>query len=221
MRTYHKLSLAKAVKLSSPKPILELSESQIEQLRGYGKILLVVLALSSVLTIAAVMPGALAAIKIFQKLKLGEKSNYQQKTLKITKTFYYLRQKGYIKTFFERGEHRIVLTEKGLRRISELKYEALFIPKPKKWDRKFWQVAADIPTKYRSGADSFRLKVKKLGLFPLQRTLWFYPFDLRNEIDFASRFYRIESYVTVMRVDKLDPADKKTIREYFEEKGLI
>jgi len=221
MRAYSKIPLAKLVKQSSSKPIVEISDIQIEKLKSYGEILLAVIALSGVLTVAVVMPGALGALRIFQKLQPRRRLNHQQKTCKVARTFYYLRKKGYIETIFEKNDWKIIITKKGNDRIRELKYETISIPKTKSWDGKFWQVAADIPTKYRSGADAFRLKIKKLGLFALQRTLWFYPFDPRKEIEFVSRFYGIEPFVTVMRIDKLDPADKKVVKEYFKEKNLI
>jgi DNA-binding transcriptional regulator PaaX len=167
------------------------------------------------------MPCALWDLRIFQKLHLRKKLNYQQRTYKVARTFYYLKKRGYIRTVFEKNKWKVIVTRKGRDKIRGLRYEILSIPKSESWDGKFWQVAADIPTKYRSGADAFRIKIKKLGLFPLQRTLWFYPYDLREEIGFISRFYKIESFVTVMRVDKLDPADKKVIRGHFREAELI
>jgi len=201
--------------------MVELSEIQIEKIKNYGEVLLVIIALSAVLTVTAVMPGALGALKIFQKVRFRKRLNYRQKTRKLTRTFYYLKKKGYIKTVLEQNKWKIIVTKRGRSRMNEIKYENMIIPKPKSWDGKFWQVAADIPTKYRNSADAFRLKAKKLNLFPLQRTLWFYPFDLRKEIEFVSYFYGIGPYVTIMRVDKLDPADKKVIKEYFKKAGLI
>lgn len=221
MRFYKKASLAGSIKQVSSKPVIELSEIQIEKLNNYGEMLLAVIAISGVLTVAAVIPGAFAAFKIFQKIHLRKKFNYQEKTLKITKTFYYLKRKGYIKTYFEQNGLKIIITEKGKNRINKLKYESLSIPKPHHWDRKFWQVAADIPTKHRNAADAFRWKIKNLGLLSLQRTLWFYPFDPRKEIELISNYHNISPFVTVMRIDRLDPADERTIKEYFVKKEII
>lgn len=221
MRTYQKLSLAKTIRMSSPKPIIDLSEDQIRRIKSYGEILLAVIALSTVFTVAAVMPGALATLKIFQKLKFRKRLDNNQKTLKITKTFYYLKRKGYIKTVWDNNRFIFIITKKGKRRINKLRYETLFIPRPKTWDGKFWQVAADIPTKYRNAADAFRSKIKKLGLFSLQRTLWFYPFDPRKEIEIVSKLHKIDLFVTVMRVDKLDAYDKRVIKNHFVKTGLI
>lgn len=221
MKIYKKIPLTKLIKQSYPKPAIEISEIQIEKLKSYGEILLAIIALSGLLTVVTVMPGALAALKIFQKLHLRKRLSYQQRTYKLAKTFYYLKKKGYVETIFKNNNWQVFITKKGNNRIRELKFDTISIPRPKFWDRKFWQIAADIPTKYRNGADAFRLKIKKLGLFPLQRTLWFYPFDPRKEIEFVSRFYGIESYVTAMRVDKLDPADRKNIKEHFQKIGLI
>jgi len=218
---YRKNSIAGSLKKNSPKPTFELSEAQIEKLKSYGQVVLAILALASVLTVAAVAPGAIGALRPFLKLKGRKRMDYDKSISKVNKTFYYLRRKGYIKFHFQAGQYRIILTKKGKEKIKELSFNTIYIPKPTSWDGKFWQVAADIPTKYRIGADAFRRKIKELGFFALQRTLWFHPFDPRKEIEFVADFFGIASFVTVMKIDKFDPADEKLMKDYFQKNNIV
>ncbi|OGE84822.1 MAG: hypothetical protein A3J48_01250 [Candidatus Doudnabacteria bacterium RIFCSPHIGHO2_02_FULL_46_11] len=95
------------------------------------------------------------------------------------------------------------------------------MPKAAKWDGRWWAVLADIPVKDRVWADQFRVKVKTLGFYPLQRTVWFYPFDPRDEIDFVAEFYHVYRFVTVIRVDKLNENDRQTLQKYFRDQKII
>jgi hypothetical protein len=221
MKPYSKASIAAGVKEYSPKPIAELSDEQIGRIKAYGQVLLGIIAIAGVLTVTAVAPSALSALKLFMKLRYKRKLNYKESTKKVTKSFYYLKENGYIKLRQEKDGYRIILTKKGLVKAQEANFNAITIKKPAVWDGKFWQVAADIPTKYRSGADVFRRKTKELGLFPLQRTLWFYPFDPREEINLVAKICGISSFVTAMKIEKFDPADKKTIKKHFKKLSII
>lgn len=221
MRQYKKLSLIGAVEQSSPRPIVKISEKQMEMLKGYSQALLAIIAIAGVISIAAVMPGALAAFKLFCKLRRTKINDYSERNLKITKTFCYLKRRGLIDIIRKNKCFKVRLTKKGLTEYRKLEFRALSIPRDDRWDNKFWQVAADIPTKHRRGADAFRKKIKILGLFALQRTLWFYPYDPRREIELISRFYDILPFVTVMKIEMFDPADYRVIKKYFRDNSII
>jgi len=48
-----------------------------------------------------------------------------------------------------------------------------------------------------------------------------YPFDPRREIDYVSTYYRINGFVTVMEVARVDPSDKKVLVKHFREAGIL
>lgn len=221
MESKRKLYLSDVVFNSIPKPKIEFSDEQLAKLNNYGQILLCILAVAGIVTIAVLMPSALFTIKTFHKLRGLKKFSYEEKRRKVRNTFYYLKAKGFIDILSVGKDYRISLTEKGREAVKKINFENISIPKPDSWDGKFWQIAADIPTKFRNNADCFRRKIKKMGLFTLQRTLWFYPFDPRREIRLVSQIYSISDFVTAMKIEILDPADKKQIRKYFKEKRLI
>jgi hypothetical protein len=83
-------------------------------------------------------------------------------------------------------------------------------------------VAADIPTKdHRQGADLLRRKLKQMGFYPLQRSLWFYPFDPRPEIEFICREFGVANFVTVMEINRLDVQDEKLLKKHFSKLGKL
>ena len=221
MGSYNNHSFASLVRKQSERPLFEIPEQEMKKLKSVAQILIIVLTITGLITVTAVMPGFLSVIKTFYRIRKIKWPKYEEKNKKITKTFYYLKGKGYIKMYKLDKNFKIGLTRKGKLWANKLQKSIISIPKDQHWDKKYWQVAADIPTKYRSGADAFRREIIKLGLFRLQRTLWFYPFDPRREIELIARKYFISSFVTVMKIEILDPSDRKCIQKHFKEKGVI
>ena len=175
MNPYQKLPITTVIQKAVPKPLLELTPQRIEKIKSFGEVMLIILRLSTIITMTAVAPNAIQALKIFEK-KRNIKSTHKDRAKKVARTFYYLKHRNYV-IFKRKGrDYHIHLRHKGLKQIRRLEFNNLVIPKPKSWDGKFWLVAADIPTKYKTGADMMRSKIKELKLYPLQRTLWFYPY---------------------------------------------
>ena len=108
------------------------------------------------------------------------------------------------------------LTEKAQRFMGKIGFRTIQIKKPKLWDKKWWLVAADIPTKeYRLGADQFRKKLKSMNFYFFQKSLWIYPFDPRKEIKFIAVTYGIEKFITVMEINHLDMEDESKAKQFF------
>lgn len=222
MDPYVKLPLASAFRRAAPKPAFQISEGQMEKLKTFNNVLLGILAGAGILTMMVLAPNALQALDIFQKNHRRRPLGRRERERKVIRSFYYLRVKGQI-AFRQKGEdYEVILTKKGKRQIKQLNFETLAISKPAHWDGKWWQVAADIPTKhYRRGADALRSKLKQMGFYPLQRTLWFYPYDPRLELEFIAQTYGIHPFVTTMKIAELDESDERVIRAYFKKQAII
>lgn len=221
MHAYQKQTLTKALEKNLPQKAFRLDEGQIQQLKSAGQIVLALAAAAGVVAVAAVAPNALKLFKTVPALRRGlRKTN--RPAARIAQTFYYLKRRGYINLLPKDGEILMELTQKGRKRILEMSFENLSIAKEKAWDGKWWFVLADIPTKdYRSQADALRRKIRQLGLYPLQRTVWVYPFDPADEIAFVSGRLLIDRFVTILRADKIEEDDEKVLVAHFKDVGVI
>lgn len=111
-------------------------------------------------------------------------------------TLAYLRRRRYIDYREERdGTATVVLTEDGRRRALRYKFSALTLPKTRHWDGKWRIVIFDIPEKKRRGRDALRGKMRKLGCVLLQKSVWAWPYECRNEIDFIAETFGTGPYV--------------------------
>jgi len=220
VKSYFKQSIAQIIDESVPEPILELTDERIEKLKTVSDIVMSVLSIASILTLTVVAPNAIQLLKVFQKSK-GRKYSTKHNKEKILRTFYYIRNKGYIDFRRNDKDYEIVITEKGNKKIKNLKFNTLVISNPKSWDGKFWQIAVDIPVKYKTSADYFRMKLKELRCYPLQRSLWFYPHDPRGEVEFIAKTYGVANYITFMKIERMEQDDKEILKTYFKESLII
>jgi hypothetical protein len=202
---------------------LVLEPRQITALKSAADIVLAIIASAGIISIAILAPNAFKALQpIFKAGKTGRRFSTKEKARKAAKVVYYLKRHNLVKMKRESGEWKIFLSRLGKTRYYSLGIEVLRVPSVKKWDKKWWQVAADIPTKeYRQGADLLRKKLKQLYFFPLQRSLWFYPYDPRREIEFISNHYSVANYVTVMEINRLDKDDEDKLIRYFSKLNIL
>jgi len=194
-----------------------LADAQIEKLRIAGEIALALIAVGGVITLSAVAPNIFIALdKLFFRKYPYKRFTRKERENRVGRVFYYLKEHKMIKLRKTGRDFRIMLTSFGTKRVEKIDFDHLIITKPRKWDGMWWQVAADIPTKkYKRGADLLRDKLREMGFFSLQRTLWFYPYDPRSEIEWIVDNFGIERFVTVMEINRLDTDDESRMKSYF------
>jgi len=127
-------------------------------------------------------------LKAFKRWRKSKKYNRR----KVYDAFHQLRKKGAIK--IERKEHQVYirLTEEGKKLAGCLQIDALKIKRPKKWDKKWRIIIFDISELKRLYRDAFRGKLKELGFYPLQKSVWICPFDCRDEIELLREFFGLK-----------------------------
>ncbi len=128
---------------------------------------------------------------------------------KIQDTFYNFKRRGLIE--IERKNHQIYihLTKEGEKRAGWMQINALKIIKPSKWDRKWRLVIFDIAQLKRTYRDAFRGKIKELGFFPLQKSVWIYPFDCEAEIKLLREFFGLsENEIRIIIAEKIGDDSK-------------
>ncbi len=224
MKVYNKLTITAAINTALPKKRLELSERQISRLKTAAQIILALGAAAGAVALAVMAPnagrllGQVGPNRSFIQSK-ERRTAYKHQVLK---SLYYLKQRGDIELIQQGNDYLMKITQKGRKKIQKMRLGTLAIKRPSFWKGRWWLVLADIPSKpFRSRADLFRNKLKELQFYPLQRTVWVYPFDPRDEVDFISAFYNLERFVTCMEVSKMDPSDEKLVYDFFYKSGLL
>jgi len=108
---------------------------------------------------------------------------------KVYDTFYNLKRQGCIRIENKNHQIYISLTEKGKKRAGWFQIDNLKIKRPKKWDGKWRIIVFDIAELKKTHREAFRGKLKELGFYPLQKSVWVHPFVCKDEIDLLRDFF--------------------------------
>lgn len=108
----------------------------------------------------------------------------------------------------------IVLSEKGKTKALNYSFEDMVIQKKNTWDKKWRIVLFDIPEHLRKKRDALRNKLKQLVFFEFQKSVFAYPYDCKDEIDFIIEFLEIRPYVRYIVAESLD--NELHLKKYFK-----
>ncbi|MCD6085658.1 CRISPR-associated endonuclease Cas2 [bacterium] len=97
----------------------------------------------------------------------------------------------------------IVLTEKGKTKALEGKIDELEIEIPKTWDKLWRVVIFDIPEKKKKARDALRRKLKELGFLEFQKSVFIFPYECKDEIEFIVEIFEIRKYVRYLIVKEI------------------
>ena len=101
------------------------------------------------------------------------------------------------------GTITLVLTDKGKLRALTYKFQQMKI-EGTGWDGKWRIVVFDIPEKLRKGRDALREKIKELGFYELQKSVFVSPYECENEINFIIEFFDLRKYVRFGLLETID-----------------
>jgi hypothetical protein len=166
--------------------------------------LLMFLAIGAVACGGAVLPGILKAIKDFSDDKNWQ-NQFSKK--KMSNAFAYLKHKKLIEIIVDDGKKtKVLLTNKGQKRVREYSIDTLEIKKPAKWDGKWRILIFDIPSKpkiYNLAREALRGKIKELGFYQMQKSTWVYPYECEDELLFIAEAFEVQKHIEILTVEKM------------------
>lgn len=177
----------------------------------YPKVKDTLLALAKVgsIGLAFAFPGAVAEIS---SLIFGENSSYS--SWRTQKTLRQLEKQKYVSIRDNpNGTITVKITKKGYTRALTYELDTMTLKKPKSWDGKWRVVIFDIPNKYKKVRDIFRTRLKQLGLYQLQESVYITPYKCFGEIEFLREIYGVVFTVQYLLVEKVE--DDSFLKEHF------
>ncbi len=178
-----------------------------------SKDILFSLALAGVITIAVTSPFFLINLaKFFIRNRKYLKKEYDEH--KVAKTFERLKRNRLIILKETDGKFTVELTEKGRRKLEEIKLDDMAIKIPSVWDKKWRIIIFDIPEKqHKKARNALRDKLQKLGFYQLQKSVWALPYPCEKEVQFLCDLFGINQFVNIIIADKI--YNDIILRKYF------
>ncbi|MCL5011173.1 MAG: hypothetical protein M1127_03130 [Patescibacteria group bacterium] len=111
------------------------------------------------------------------------------------------------------GEFIVRISDKGKKRIQQIVIDDLKNKKPKQWDGVWRVVIFDIPEWQRYGRAALRWKMKDLGFYQLQKSVWVFPYDCEKEIELLANFFAVYEYVNFIEAKRISDSEK--LKKFF------
>ena len=102
------------------------------------------------------------------------------------------------------GTISLILAEEGKNKILKYNLDKIEIKKPIQWDKLWRLVIFDIPEDKNMGRKALGAKLKELGFYPMQKSVFIHPYECKDEIDFIIEMFELAPYVRFLRVKDVD-----------------
>lgn len=101
------------------------------------------------------------------------------------------------------GTSTLVLSGKGKVRALTYRFGEMQI-QTGHWDGKWRIVAFDVPEKLKPTREALRRKLRELGFYEFQKSVFVFPYECKDEIDFIIEFFNMRPYVRYGTLETID-----------------
>lgn len=152
------------------------------------------------------MPGLGRLAPLFLKYNARSRRRFNQ-SLKT------LEKKKLVRVYIKDGKEVVEITQAGKLKVLEYDLEDMKLVVPKKWDGWWRIVMFDIPQSKKQARDAVSRKIKELGLYPIQKSVFVSPYLCKNEIDFVGEFFGVRENIIYIKAKEIQGVKK--LKQYF------
>jgi len=173
-----------------------------------AKTLLAIAAVGGAVAVAAMAPNAVGAIgKSWERRGFFNKREFQRASS-------YLKQRKYaVITPNGEGKYTVKITDKGMLRVARQVLNGFAIARPQHWDGWWRVIIFDISDKHKNERNLFREKLKMLGFYKLQESVFVIPYPCEEELRFLISILNISGYVRFIKTQHI--SEDGDLKAYF------
>lgn len=183
-----------------------------------SRALLVALGIGGIIVTGAVAPNLLGALKRLSQLKEAVHSeDEREQKKKALKSFAYLLKRGLVKKEYRGRQLYISLSPLGRKMAKKYRIDFLNIARMKRWDGKWRMVLFDIEEDRKVTREALRGKLKELGFFQIQKSVWVHAFPCEEELSVLQQFFDLQdAEFMCFEVRGLPKVIKESAKKHFQ-----
>ncbi|EKD91167.1 MAG: hypothetical protein ACD_30C00040G0012 [uncultured bacterium] len=175
-----------------------------ENKKEVAKNILMALGILGIIPMVMLAPGLAKILPLLQKID----------TARINQELKRLHKRGLVEIIkHKNGITSIKLTKKGKEKLKRYEIDNLKTEKPTKWDKKWRIIIFDISIKKNFARDLLRRRMKKLGFYKLQSSVFVHPYPCYEIVIFIREYFDVNDEVKYIEAEKIENDDK--LIEYF------
>ncbi|MBI2011916.1 hypothetical protein HYS91_04060 [Candidatus Daviesbacteria bacterium] len=169
-----------------------------EKQKDIAKNIILALGIVGAVSMIMIAPGLAKAIPLLAKIDVR----------RINQEIKRLNKRGLVEIIKRKNKVPLIkLTKEGEKKLSRYQIDKLEIERPKKWDGKWRLVVFDIPITKNYSRAVLRKKMKNLGFYKLQSSVFVHPFPCFEVLKFIRDYFGVSKEVEYMEVNSLESQD--------------
>ena len=164
-------------------------------------------ALTSFVLAMVVAPGLGKLVPLFKRgMRARERGRLRQSIQRLEK-------KKLVRIYTKNGIEVVEITQEGRKRVLEYNLNTMKLKAPPRWDGWWRIVMFDIPENQKVARNAVSRKIKELGLYPIQKSVFVSPYLCKNEIDFVGEIFGVRENIIYIKAKEIQGVKK--LKEYF------
>ena len=106
------------------------------------------------------------------------------------------------------GRDVVEITTQGKKKVLDYSLDDMQLNTKQKWDGKWRMVMFDIPETRKNARNAVSYKIKEIGMYPIQKSVFIFPYPCKDEIDFVGEMYGIRKNIIYIEATHIDSAEK-------------
>ena len=159
------------------------------------------LAMGGFIVMCLAMPNLAQVVDLFKPRSSRDRYRVRQAVKRLQKN-------NMVRIINRNGREVIELTTHGKKRVLDYDIENMQLETKKKWDGKWRIVMFDIPQTKKKARDAVSFKIKEIGMYPIQKSVFVFPHTCKDEIDFVGEIFGVRNNIIYIEAIHIDGAEK-------------
>ncbi|MEK7568933.1 MAG: hypothetical protein AAB497_02370 [Patescibacteria group bacterium] len=159
------------------------------------------LALGGFIVLCFAMPNLAQVVDIFKPRNSRDRYRVRQALCGLQK-------KKMVRVISRKGHDVVEITALGKKKVLGYDLEKIKLNPRQKWDGKWRIVMFDIPQTKKRVRDAISFKIKDIGMYPIQKSVFVFPHPCKDEIDFVGEVFGVRRNIIYIEATHIDGAEK-------------
>lgn len=159
------------------------------------------LALGGFIVACVAMPNLAQVAKLFNSRGWRDQYRVRQAVRRLQK-------KRMVRIINKNGNDVVEITEPGKKKVLEYNLGTIQLDRKKKWDGKWRIVMFDIPESKKRVRNAISFKIKDIGMYPIQKSVFVFPHPCKDEIDFVGEIFGVRKNIVYVEATHIEGAEK-------------
>ena len=159
------------------------------------------LAMGGFIVMCLAMPNLVQVVDLFKPRNSRDRYRVRQAVKRLQKN-------NMVRIVNRNGNEVVEITTHGKKKVLDYDFDNMQLETKRKWDGKWRIVMFDIPQTKKKARDAVSFKIKEIGMYPIQKSVFVFPYPCKDEINFVGEIFGVRKNIIYIEATHIDGAEK-------------